>query len=335
MSKADEMEKKYGESISQTVGVRPVADGMANVATAAPVKDSRREGLDRSKNSFKIPLDKIIALSQPREEFDEEKIDLLCNTLTIHGLIEPITVFWNDREGKYQIATGERRYRAAVKLGWSVIACNVLDKEPSADELLAIQCVENLMREDLKPMEQAKAFRTLLTVNGWPVTRIAKELGISHSAVSQSLRLLDLPGSVQEQVEAGHLSPVAGYHVAKIADPVKQVEVAERIVAEDLTRDETVEVVRQVIEAEPAKPRAKGGKGRGGKAKPKGKPKLVTERTIKAADGYRVTVERKKGMDTAGMLGALLEAVRMLQDEAAAGHGGDGSGELAERQEVA
>jgi ParB family chromosome partitioning protein len=188
-------------------------------------------------------------------------------------------------------------------------------------EILEDQLVENCIREDLKPIEQARAFRTLLTVNGWSITRLAGNMGISQSAVSQSLRLLDLPSTVQERVESGAISPVSAYHVAKIADPDKQIEVAARIVDQGLSRDETVEVVRQVVETEKAgKPRAGAskGKGRGG-----ARPRKITEHVIRTSAGPRVTVEFKKGLDTPTILTALREAtakveVELAEDQAAA-----------------
>jgi ParB family transcriptional regulator, chromosome partitioning protein len=202
--------------------------------------------------------------------------------------------------------TGERRYRAARLAGWEGIGCNVLDKPLAPDELLALQCVENLMREDLKPIEQAKAFRTLLTVNGWSITRLAGNMGISQSAVSQSLRLLDLPASVQDRVESGDLPAVSAYHVAKIEDPQVQAEVAERIIGEGLTRDQTIEVVRQAKARKPAE------KGRG---VAKAKPRKLTERAFRTEAGPKVTVEFKRGLDGPTALAAVLEVADRLRTE--------------------
>jgi ParB family transcriptional regulator, chromosome partitioning protein len=319
MAKADELLKRSGGTLLQSASVRPGPAGMASVAGATVIRDNRKEGLDRSKTAWTIPLDKIARdPNQPREEVGDGDVETLVESLRTHGLIQPITVMWSDEAGHYRIVAGERRFRAATLAGWTSISCNVLDKPLAPDELLALQCVENLIREDLKPIEKARAFRTLLTVNGWPVTRIAKELGVSHSAVSQSLRLLDLPESVQGQVEAGELSPVAGYHVAQIEDPEVQAEVVERIVSEGLTRDETVEVVKQ---AKAKTDRAGGSKGRGVS---KGKPaKLPTVRTIRTEAGPRVTVEYRKGVDDAVIASALREILAKLEGA------GDRDGEVA------
>ncbi len=295
----------------QSASVRPGPAGMASVAAATGGRDSRKEGLDRSKTAWSIPLEKIERdPNQPREEFSAAELERLAGSLKTHGLIQPITVVWSDDAGRYRIVAGERRYRAAQLAGWTSIGCNVLEKPLGADELLALQCVENLMREDLKPIEQAKAFRTLLTVNGWSITKLASQMGVSQSAVSQSLRLLDLSPSIQEQVESGELAPVSAYHVAKIPDPVVQAEVAARVVAEGLSRAETVDLVE--TRRQPTNKPGEIEKGRGAS---KGKPKLPTTRVIKPGDGYEITIGRKKGIDPVGLLVALETAAAKVRAE--------------------
>jgi ParB family transcriptional regulator, chromosome partitioning protein len=313
MAKADDLMRTAGSVLAQSSSIRPGPVGMTSVAAASGLKDPRKEGLDRSKTAFSIPLAKIKPdPSQPRtgenRGFDDEEISRLAASLVEHGQISPISVAWSIEDGCYRVISGERRYRAAIRAGWTSIECKVEEKVLDEGEILVRQIVENLLREGLEPMEQARGFHTLLTVNGWPVTRIAKELGLSHSAVSQSLRLVSLPESIQGQIESGVLTPVAGYHIAKLDDPGAQAEVVERILAENLNREETVEVVRQ---AKAGKPSAS--KGRGGKAK--GKPRKVTERVIRTEGGSRVTVENRKGLDVAAMLAALGEAMERLRAE--------------------
>jgi ParB family transcriptional regulator, chromosome partitioning protein len=301
MARSDELLRTAGDSLRQSASVRPGPAGMASVAAATGLRrDPRRDGLTRSSTAFTVPLEKIERDPlQPREDFDPAQIERLAESLKRDGLLQPITVLWSEEAGRYRIVTGERRFKAAQLAGWEAIGCNVLEHPLAPDELLALQCVENLMREDLKPIEQARAFRTLLTVNGWSITRLAGNMGISQSAVSQSLRLLDLPATVQASVESGDLPAVSAYHVAKIEDPAIQAEVAERIVAEGLSRDQTVEVVRQAKARKPAE------KGRGGA---KAKPRKVTERVIRTEAGIRVTLESRKGLDGPAVLAALDEA---------------------------
>jgi ParB family chromosome partitioning protein len=312
MAKIDELLKSSGNTLLQSASVRPGPAGMPSVASASGGRDPRKDGLDRSKVAWTVPLDKIERdPNQPREEFSDEEIARLAESLKAHGLIQAITVIWSEQAGRYRIVSGERRYRAATLAGWPSIACNVLDKPLEPDELLALQCVENLMREDLKPIEQARAFRTLLTVNGWSITKLAAQMGISQSAVSQSLRMLELPSGVQVRVDSGHLAPVAAYHLAKIEDPGQQAEVAERIISEGLNRDQVVEVVREAT-ARTAASRAKG------RAAIKARPKRPTVRTFKATTA-RVTVEFKRAADLAEIAAALEEVLAKVRAE----QGGD------------
>ena len=102
------------------------------------------------------------------------------------------------------------------------MSCVIADAPATEGELLAIQLVENALREDLRPLEQAKAYRTLIERNGWSARQVARELAIDHTNVIRALALLDLPETVQARVEQGTLPPATAYEVSKIADPTEQ-----------------------------------------------------------------------------------------------------------------
>src|SRR3954447_24334185 len=157
MARSDDLLRTAGDALRQSASVRPGPAGMASVAVATGLRrDPRRDGLTRSSTAFTIPLEKIERDPlQPREDFDPGQIERLAESLKRDGLLQPITVIWSEEASRYRIVTGERRYRAAKLAGWEGISCNVLDTPLGPDELLALQCVENLMREDLKPIEQA------------------------------------------------------------------------------------------------------------------------------------------------------------------------------------
>jgi ParB family chromosome partitioning protein len=170
-----------------------------------------------------------------------------------------------------------------------------------------LQCVENLLREDLRPVEQARAFRTLMEVNGWSGNQLAKELGVSQPAVVAALKLLGLPSAVQDLVEEGGLPASSASAIATLDDPDDQADLAARVVAEKLSRAETVEAVRQVA----GRP-AKVAKGRG---VARGKPRKQTERIIRTEGGTRVMLENRKGLDRASIRAALLEALARVEAE--------------------
>jgi ParB family chromosome partitioning protein len=250
---------------------------------------------------------------QPREEFDEDAIDRLADSLRDRGQLQPIRVRWDESRAQYMIVFGERRWRAAQKAGLETMLAIIVEGEVGPGELLAIQMIENCVREDLQPIEQAKAFRQLMNLNGWSARQVARELGIVQSNVVRSLALLELPTAIQDQVEQGALPPATAYEVSKVENPVAQEEIAHRVVAEKLSRAETVEAVRQASKPSRA----------GGARRVAGQNKEPAERSLKTAGGHQVIVVAKgnKGLSVQDWVEALEEAVRVVRsklDQAAA-----------------
>lgn len=133
--------------------------------------------------------------------------------------------------------------------GMETIACVVHEGEV---DVLAVQLIENALRDDLKPIEQARAFKALVDRNGWEYQQLAAELAISGSVVSRSLALLNLPDEIQERVEQGALAPSKAYEVSKLGDPVEQAVAAEAIEKERLTRSEAADLVKAIKTRRPA-----------------------------------------------------------------------------------
>ena len=265
------------------------------------------QGVVRSKDVSQIDLSRIVRdPSQPREEFDDEALDLLARSLRTRGQLQPIRVRWSEEQGAYMIVVGERRWRAAQRAGLSNLSCVIVECTMPADEILAIQMIENAVREDLKPIEQANAYRRLVDVKGWSVRQLAAELSVHHAQVVRSLALLDLPSDVRSRVEQGELSPATAYELGKIEDPVAQAEVTRRVVAEKLNRAETVEAVRKAAGAGSSR----SSKGRGARPRP------VTSRVFKTAPGIKITAERSKGISPLDLVAALEEATAKARLEA-------------------
>ena len=159
--------------------------------------------------------------------------------------------------------------------------------------------MENCLREDLKPIEQARAFRALIDRRGYSYRQLSEHLHVAPASVARALALLELPEDLQGRVEAGELAPSVAYEVSRLKSQDDQRQVAERVVSEDLNRAEAVEAVRQ------AAGRSTVERGRGAiKARPK-RPTVETIRTTAA----RVTVEFRKAVDPTEVLAALREAV--------------------------
>jgi ParB family transcriptional regulator, chromosome partitioning protein len=311
MSKLDELRRTSIGNIDESMGGgrvtgRPIPGVSPPGPRAVP---NKLQGVIRSGNAAEIPVEKIGPdPDQPREEFDEAALDRLAESLKTRGQLQPIRVRWDEGRGQYIIVCGERRWRAATRAGLATMTCIISEGPISPGELLALQCVENLLREDLSDMEQARAFRTLMEANGWSTHQLAKELGIVQPNVVRALALLKLPESIQEQVEQGVMKAATAYQLARIDDPAEQAEVAARVVAEGLSRDETVEAVQRIA----SKPRAGGAKGKGRSVAP-GKPKLPTERTVKTSSGVKVVASARKGLDVLAWLEAIEEAASLVR----------------------
>jgi ParB family chromosome partitioning protein len=241
-----------------------------------------------------IPVAKIDRdPDQPRQEFDEEELARLAESLRIRGQLQPIRVRWDEGRGAYVILAGERRWRAARAAGLDKLACVIHEGALTEGEKLAMQLVENALRADLKPIEQARAYRRLMDARGYSTRDLAAELHIAQTSVVRALALLELPADVQARVEGGELASTVAAELAKIPDATIQAEVAQAVVAEGLTRTEVTELVQAVKARRPA---------------PARRPDPMT---IDLGD-CSVTVRWKKASDTTA-LQALRKAAKLVQ----------------------
>ena len=176
-----------------------------------------------------LPLHKIENnRSQPRQDFDEEELVALSESIREHGIIQPLTV----RElgnGYYQIIAGERRWRAARMAGLSEVPAVIIEADDKKAMELAL--IENLQRQDLNPVEEALGYQTLMTDYGMTQEETAQRVGKSRPAVTNALRLLNLPDALLEKVRFGELSPGHARAVLSVKDPKKQLEAAQKIMA--------------------------------------------------------------------------------------------------------
>ena len=258
------------------------------------------DGRKRLDAACVIRLDRIIAdANQPRTEFDDEGIRQLAESLKARGQLQPIRVRWDDAADRYVVVVGERRFRAAVLAGLETVAC-VVAADSSPEDILEDQLVENALRIDLKPIEQAKAYRRLLDARGLSQRQLAERLQIGHASIVRSLALLNLPETIRDSVESGHIAPNTAYELSKVDDPAEQAELANEAVRGQLKRDD-LKVRNQD---------SKGSKGRG--TKPASKLRK-TSATIKTPDGFKITIEHRKGVDDDSLLAALASASEIIR----------------------
>lgn len=183
-------------------------------------------------NSTDIQVKKQVRLSeiepnrnQPRKEFDEDTIRELAESIEEHGLIQPILVRPLDN-GMYQIVAGERRWRALRMLGWNDREIPVIIKELDDEETAKIALVENVLREDLNPIDEAKAYNELIEKYDMTQEGVAKLVGKARSSVTNSLRILKLPENVVTMVRDGDLSAGAAKALLPLTDEEKITELA-------------------------------------------------------------------------------------------------------------
>jgi ParB family chromosome partitioning protein len=244
MSKLDELRRTAGQNIKDSAGADRVEKSDANVASGAP---DRWKGVERSRDMAMIPVSKIDRdPNQPRQEFDEEELSRLAESLRIRGQLQPIRVRWDEGRGAYVVLAGERRWRAARMAGLDKLACVIHEGGLTDEEKLAMQLVENALRADLKPVEQARAYRRLMDARGYSTRDLAAELHIAQTSVVRALSLLELPAEVQSHVEGGALAATVAAELSKLPDPELQAEVAEAVISEGLTRSEVTELVQAV-----------------------------------------------------------------------------------------
>ena len=279
------------------------APAFPGIPTPAGAEAERLKGVSSLKRAFLIPLDRIVPdPEQPRREFDPEGLRELAESLKNRGQLQPVRVRWDEPSGNWVLITGERRWRAAALAGLPSLQAVEAKGTLTPDEILEDQLVENCLREDLKPIEQARAFKVLMDVRGWSHRQLAEQLHIAPSAVSQAMALLRLPDAVQESVEVGNLAPSAAYELSKVNDPEDQARLAAQVVAERLNRAETAEAVRRTSS------RTITGKGRGASKDRKAKP-----RVFRTKAGTRVTVESRKALDNESILVELAEVMDQIK----------------------
>jgi ParB family chromosome partitioning protein len=168
---------------------------------------------------------------QPRRRFEEASLEALAESIRATGLVQPVVV--RPVDGGYELIAGERRWQAARRAGLERIPA--LIREAGERERLELALVENVVREDLNPMELARAVAALVEDFGQTHAQVAQILGRSRSAITNVLRLLELPDTVAEMVEDGRLSEGHGRAILAVDGARARRELAERVVAEGLS----------------------------------------------------------------------------------------------------
>ena len=217
--------------------------------------------------------------NQPRKTFDEEKLDELASSIKEHGLIQPVVL--RSVKNGYEIVAGERRWRAARKIGLKEIPCIV--KELTDEENMLLAIIENMQREDLNPIEEAEGISQMIDTYGLTQEQVSKSVGKSRPYITNSLRLLKLPEEIRKYVADGLLSSGHARAIVSAGSIARQMEIAEAAVKNGLS-------VRQIEKMAQEKKSSAGSK-----AKPRQKNADVkrVEDDLKDVLGTKVTLNQK------------------------------------------
>jgi ParB family chromosome partitioning protein len=187
---------------------------------------------------------------QPRKVFDEEKIQILSESIKSYGVLQPIVVK-PDEYGKYMIIAGERRYRASKAAKKNSIPAVI--KDLPIRDIMEIALIENLQREDLNPIEEALAYRSLIDNHNVTQEEISEAVGKSRPHITNTIRLLNLTKEVIDMVEYGQITAGHGKALLRITDKDKQLEVANKIIEEGLSVRATEVLAKKISEEKDVK----------------------------------------------------------------------------------
>jgi len=215
--------------------------------------------------------------SQPRRNFNEEKIDELAKSIEEHGIIQPIVL--RQTEGGYEIVAGERRWRAARKAGLKDVPCLIRELTDEKNALMAL--IENMQREDLNPIEEAAGLERMIHIFGLTQEQVSKSVGKSRPYIANALRLLKLPEEVQQMVSDGSLTSGHARAIAGIRDKRKQLSAAEKCMKQNWTvRD--IEAFAKDTKEPVSKKRPK--------VRPKNRDLLALEEELRVILGTKVNI---------------------------------------------
>lgn len=215
--------KGLGRGLNALFGVYDEDESYKNITTKKTVGNGVLE----------VDIDKIKPNpNQPRKNFDEDALKALAASIKVHGIVQPI-VLNEQNDGTYLIIAGERRYRAAKLCGLKTVPAII--KNYTDKQIKEISIIENLQREDLNPIEAARAIKELMEEYGLTQDTVSERIGKSRSNVANTLRLLTLYPDVINMVEQGKLSSGHARCLVVIDDPKEQIKLAQMVVSKNLS----------------------------------------------------------------------------------------------------
>lgn len=222
-------------------------------AKKAPSKTSAKRASASSKDNSDVNDDEDRVLyidindirpnsAQPRMNFDEAKLNELASSITTNGVIQPLIV--RESSSGYELVAGERRWRASRIAGLRTVPCIIRNFDDKQNAIVAI--IENMQREDLDPIEEAMGLKSMTEKYGFTQEQVSASLGRSRTYITNSIRLLKLPPEIQYYISSRQMSAAHGRTIINIPDKVRQKEVADKIIKNDLSVRATEKLAEKV-----------------------------------------------------------------------------------------
>jgi ParB family chromosome partitioning protein len=230
---AEKAMAKFGANMAASIRRdRPGSSGITAPPPADAAKGNRYQGVPRIKGGLVLKVAELTPdPDQPRKEFDPGALERMAASLRQLGQLQPIRVRWDEPAARWVIVSGERRWRGAGLAGIETLDAIEVRGDMTDEERLDEQLQENCVREDLSPLERARAFRAYMDRRGWPASRLAAHLNVAPSTVTRALEVLELPAELQGRVESGDVSAATARALARVDDPGERAELLERAAA--------------------------------------------------------------------------------------------------------
>jgi ParB family transcriptional regulator, chromosome partitioning protein len=206
----------------------------------------------------RIAVDDLMPdVNQPRQTFNSEALERLAMSIAKVGIQQPLRVLWDAERKCWLILTGESRWRAAKLAGLTHVPCIVIEGELSDADRLADRLTENMLRDDLPPMEEAAGVARLKALKGCNSKTLVEEYGFTPASITRMESLLKLPPSIQQMVGngPGMVPPSAAYEISRLEDPQAQMELASAVAGRRMSRDGVAEAVRNRVGRRNVKPK--------------------------------------------------------------------------------
>jgi ParB family transcriptional regulator, chromosome partitioning protein len=239
--------KAFGQTesapgVSRSAGTMPPADFFEHPVEPKPAPPINRLRIDEIDSNP----------HQPRQEFDDQELRSLAESISAHGLLQAVVV--RKSGSRYELIAGERRLRAAQRAGWIDVPVNIVEADDRQTAELAI--IENLQRKDLNALEKAASFQRYLEQYGCTQDELARRLNLDRSTIANLIRLLELPEVVQDTLRKGDITQGHARALLPLGDEHDQIKFCDRIKREGLNVRQTESLVQQMIDSVDAEPLA-------------------------------------------------------------------------------